>query len=49
MTSEDDQWEIGAHLTGVRHFALLTPALERELGPVDRRLFAAGLLGRRTR
>jgi hypothetical protein len=46
MTSEDDQWEIGAHLVHVRHFALLTPAIERALGRVDRRLFAAGKLGR---
>ena len=48
MTSEDDQWEIGAHLLHVRHFALLTPAMERALGPVDRRLFEAGKLGRQT-
>lgn len=48
MTSEDDLWEIGAHLVHVRHFALLTPAMERDLGPVDRRLFAAGQLGRQT-
>jgi len=46
MTSEDDQWAIGAHLVDVRHFALLTPAVERDLGPVDRRLFEAGKLGR---
>jgi hypothetical protein len=48
MTSEDDLWEIGAHLARARHFTLLTPAMERSLGPVDRRLFAAGQLGRRT-
>jgi hypothetical protein len=48
MTSEDNLWEIGAHLARVRHFALLTPAMERDLGPVDHRLFAAGQLGRRT-
>jgi hypothetical protein len=48
MTSEDDLWEIGAHLGRVRHFALLTPTMERGLGPVDQRLFAAGQLGRRT-
>lgn len=46
MTSEEDQWEIGAHLLHVRHFALLTPAMERDLGPADRRLFEAGKLGR---
>lgn len=49
MTSEDDQWEIGAHLTHVRHFPLLTPAMVRDLGPVDRRLFEAGKLGRQLR
>jgi hypothetical protein len=48
MTSEDDLWEIGAHLARARHFALLTPAMERSLAPVDQRLFAAGQLGRRT-
>jgi len=48
MTSEDDLWEIGAQLARMRHLALLTPAMERDLGPVDRRLFAAGQLGRRT-
>jgi hypothetical protein len=48
MTSENDLWEIGAQLAHMRHFAVLTPAMERDLGPVDRRLFAAGQLGRRT-
>jgi hypothetical protein len=46
MTSEDDLWDIGAQFVHVRHFALLTPAMERDLGLVDRRLFAAGQLGR---
>ena len=46
MTADDDLWDIGAHLVHVRHFPLLTPAMERDLGPVDRRLFAAGKLGR---
>ena len=49
MTAEDDLWDIGAHLLHVRHFALLTPAMERDLGPVDRRLFDAGKLGRQER
>lgn len=48
MTTDDELWDIGAHLLQVRHFALLTPALERDLGPVDRRLFEAGKLGRQT-
>jgi len=46
MTSEDDQWHIAIHLVDVQHFALLTPAMERDLGPVDQRLFEAGKLGR---
>jgi len=48
LQGEDDLWEIGAHLVRVRHFALLTPAMRRDLGPVDRRLFEAGKLGRKT-
>ncbi len=35
-------------LVGVRHYRLLTPAQERALGPVDRRMFEAGLVGRAT-
>jgi len=46
MTSDADQWAIGEHLVHVRHFALLTPAMARALAPVDRRTFAAGMLGR---
>ena len=46
MTADDDLWDIGAHLVRVRHFPLLTPTMERDLGPVDRRLFEAGKLGR---
>ncbi len=48
MTSPDDLWDIGEHLVHVRHFALVTPDMERGLGPVDRRLFEAGKLGRQT-
>jgi len=46
MTSEADQRAIGAHLAQARHFALLTPAMTRDLGLVDRRLFEAGQVGR---
>jgi len=49
MTAERDLWDVGAQLVRVRHFALLTPAMEQDLGPVDRRLFDAGRVGRRTR
>jgi hypothetical protein len=48
MTAEDDLWDIPEHLVGVRHFRLITPAQTASLGTVDRRMFAAGLLGRET-
>lgn len=47
MTSEDDQWDIGAALVRARHFPLLTRGMVRDLGPVDRRLVAAGDVGRK--
>ena len=46
MTSEEDLWEIPSWLETIRHVRLLTPAQERALGPVDVRMFAAGLVGR---
>jgi len=46
MTAEEDLWYVAEHLVHVRHYRLLTPAQERRLGPVDRRMFAAGLVGR---
>lgn len=46
MISSEDLWYIPEYLVGVRHFALLTRATERSLGPVDRRFFEAGLVGR---
>jgi hypothetical protein len=46
MTSEDDLWYVAFHLVDVRHYRLLTPAQERALASVDRRAFAAGLVGR---
>jgi hypothetical protein len=49
MTAAEDLWYIPEHLVGVRHYALLAQAQERALGPTDRRLFAAGLLGREGR
>jgi hypothetical protein len=48
MTSEEDLWYIPEFLVHVRHYRLLTPAQERALAPVDRRTFAAGLVGRAT-
>jgi hypothetical protein len=46
MTAEDDLWDIPEHLCHVRHHRLLAPAEERALARVDRRTFAAGLVGR---
>jgi len=46
MIAEDDLWDIADHLVDVRHFRLITPAQERRLATVDRRMFKAGLVGR---
>ena len=48
MTSDEDLWYVAFHLVDVRHYRLLTRAQERTLAPVDRRSFAAGLVGRAT-
>src|SRR5688572_3848643 len=48
MTAEEDLWYVPEHLVGVRHYRLLTPAQEKRLGPVDRRTYQAGLVGRAT-
>jgi hypothetical protein len=46
MTAEEDLWYIPDFLVDIRHYRLLTPAQEKRLGPVDRRTFEAGLVGR---
>jgi hypothetical protein len=46
MTSDEDLWYVAEHLVDVRHYRLLTHAQERALSTVDRRSFAAGLVGR---
>jgi hypothetical protein len=48
MTAEEDVWYIAEHLLTVRHYRLLTPAMEGKLATVDRRMFQAGLTGRTT-
>ena len=48
MTAEKDIWEVPEYLCGIRHTPLLAAPLVARLGRVDERLFAAGLLGRRT-
>jgi hypothetical protein len=46
MSSEEDLWEIPHFLEGIPHTRLLSPRQEKALGPVDRRMFGAGLVGR---
>lgn len=46
MSSEEDVWYIPEYLCEVAHTPLLSPAQIRRLGPMDRRLFDAGLVGR---
>lgn len=46
MTSEEDLWYVAEHLVGIRHYGVVTPAMRRDLATVDRRMFAAGLVGR---
>jgi hypothetical protein len=48
MTADEDLWYIPEHLVDVRHYRLLTPEQEKRLGPVDRRMFEAGKVGRAT-
>jgi hypothetical protein len=45
MTSEDDVWAIPEYLVDIPHTALLTPDMERKLSRMDRRLYAAGMVG----
>jgi hypothetical protein len=49
MTADDDLWYVAFHLVDVRHYRLLTAAQEKALAAVDRRTFAAGLVGRALR
>lgn len=46
MTAEDDLWAIPNALVFVPHKTLLPPRVVAKLAPVDRRTFAAGLVGR---
>jgi hypothetical protein len=47
MTSEEDLWEIPMHLVGIPHTPLAPRPAVRGYSRVDRRLFDAGLVGRR--
>jgi hypothetical protein len=46
MTAEEDVWAIPWHLCGIPHIPLLARGAERRLNRMDKRLFAAGLVGR---
>jgi hypothetical protein len=49
MTTEEDLWEIPEYLADIPHRRLLPGRIERRLSPVDRRMFEAGLVGRKSR
>jgi len=46
MTTDDDLWDIAEYLVGIPHRRLFTPAQIEAFAPVDRRMFASGLVGR---
>jgi len=45
MTTEQDLWAVSDHLFAISHTPLLPRGLEWRLARVDKRLFAAGLVG----
>jgi hypothetical protein len=45
MTSEEDVWVVPNYLCGIKHTPVLTRTMLRKVGPMDKRLFAAGRLG----
>jgi hypothetical protein len=45
MTTEEDLGWIGARLDSLRHYPLLDEEMIRNLRPVDRRMYEAGMLG----
>jgi hypothetical protein len=47
MTSEDDLWDIPNHLVRIPHTKLAAPSAIRSYSRVDKRLFDAGLVGKR--
>jgi hypothetical protein len=47
MTAEEDLWDIPNHLVVIPHTKIATPAAIRTYSRVDRRLFDAGLVGKR--
>ncbi len=47
MTTEEDVWDIPNHLVKIPHTKLASPAAIKTYSRVDRRLFDAGLVGKR--
>lgn len=45
MTAEEDLWDVSDYVALRRQYPLLTPAMERRLAPMDRRLYDAGKVG----
>ena len=45
MVAEEDVWPIPEYLGTVSHTRLLSPVMERTLSQMDKRLYAAGVLG----
>jgi hypothetical protein len=45
MITTDEVWEIPNHLCDIPHTRILTPAMQRRLAPMDRRLYRAGRYG----
>jgi hypothetical protein len=48
MTAEEDVWPVPEYLCTISHTPILPQRVVSHLGTVDRRLFAAGLVGRAT-
>jgi hypothetical protein len=46
MTAEEDLWDVSEYVATRRQYPLISPAIERRLAPMDRRLFEAGKVGR---
>jgi hypothetical protein len=45
MTSDEDVWVVPNYLCDLKHTRILTPAMMRNIAPMDERLYAAGRLG----
>jgi len=45
MTATEDLWVLNDYLLEIPHWPILTPAMEKVLCKVDRRLFGAGRFG----